>query len=445
MAAPKRKTGLIHPRLIFTFTPMFCVLDIESSGGKFGQEAMIEIAAFRYDGQEIVDQLVSLVHPHREVQQFVQKMTGITPKMLARAPRFQEIAKRLLEITENAVIVGHNVEFDYRMLRQEYGRLGYTFERDTLDTIPLAQEMIPDLPSYGLDAICDALGIYRKDKHRAESDARATLELFEILREKDQAKKISILGQSIQNNEHFKDKLQDFQRSLKVKRGLFYIHDAEGRLLYLGASDNIKAALNRLFLAETKQAEQLRDQSYSVRGEATGNWLVARIKRQEEGQAAAPKFNAAKALQLSHALVADKRSPEAQWQVIPLDKLGKRKPLVCLESARAGMRALRLLAQRKKSHRGKLQELLESWPQQLVVHGRGRKRGEGTAFLVEGGKLVGYRYFSLNEQWSRGDQLRRNITEIHQHQEHFLELLKLGLVTGDFEPVPQPEAAEESH
>lgn len=403
---------------------------------------MIEIAAFRYDGQEIVDQLVSLVHPHREVQQFVQKMTGISTKMLARAPRFHEIAKRLLEITEDAVIVGHNVEFDYRMLRQEYSRLGYPFERDTLDTIPLAQEMIPDLPSYGLEAICTALGIYRKDKHRAESDARATLELFEILREKDQAKKISILGQSIQNNEHFKDKLQDFQRSLKIKRGLFYIHDAEGRLLYLGASDNIKAALNRLFMAETDQAEKLREQSYSVRGEATGNWLVARIKRQEEWQAAAPKFNAAKALKLTHALVADKRSQEAQWQVVPLEKLGKRSPLVRLESARAGMRALRLLAQQPKKSRSTVRELLEAMPQQLVLRGRGRKRGEGTVFLVEEGRLVGYRYFSLNEQWSRGDQLRRNMTEIQEHQQHYLELLKLGLVTGDFEPLTQPEKAE---
>ena len=77
--------------------PVFCVLDIEGSGGPFGKEAIIEIAVYRYDGEEVVDQLISLVHPHREVQKFVTKMTGITDKMLMRAPRFHEIAKRFAE------------------------------------------------------------------------------------------------------------------------------------------------------------------------------------------------------------------------------------------------------------------------------------------------------------------------------------------------------------
>ncbi|MGB0177242.1 MAG: PolC-type DNA polymerase III, partial [Owenweeksia sp.] len=69
---------------------MYCILDIESTGGPFGKEAIMEIALFRYDGSEIVDQLISLVHPHREVQQYVSKITGITSKMLLRAPRFHE-------------------------------------------------------------------------------------------------------------------------------------------------------------------------------------------------------------------------------------------------------------------------------------------------------------------------------------------------------------------
>ncbi len=164
---------------------MYCVLDIESTGGDFGKESIIEIALFKYDGHEVVDQLISLIRPHCKIQKYVSKITGITPKMLIQAPSFHEIARRIIELTKDTILVGHNVEFDYRMLRQEFDRLNYFYERKTLDTISLTQNLIPSLSSYGLDKVCNELGIHRAKKHRAENDARTTLKLFKILREKN--------------------------------------------------------------------------------------------------------------------------------------------------------------------------------------------------------------------------------------------------------------------
>jgi len=420
-----------HRSGLATFATVFCVIDIESSGGKYGQEAMIEIAAFRYDGTEVVDQLVSLVHPHRPVQAFVQKMTGITPKMLQRAPRFHELAKRLIEITEDAVIVGHNVPFDYRMLRQEFERLGYPYERDTLDTIKLAEELLPDMESYGLSKLCDALGLYRKDKHRAESDARATLELFEILRSKDRQKKISIFEQSVQSNDRLKDKLKDFQTMIKARRGTFYIHDAQGQLLYLGASDNIPAAVNRLFMADTERAAKLREESHSVRSEATGNWLVARIKRNEEMAEAKPRYGKPHTPRFQHALIARGKGAQAELQLVPLEKLGKRLPLLQTEQNRAGWRALRHFNGFKPERRQAIIEWLEAPPEQALVGGAGRFRGEGTAFIVEEGHLLGYRFFKLNQQWQDREKLRQNMTPVSP-QAAYDHWLKLGLLAGDF-------------
>ena len=91
---------------------MYAVLDIEATGGKKGEEDIIEVAIYRYDGRQVVDQLISLVCPERKIDAYVQKLTQITPKMVKTAPKFHELAKRIIEITDGAVLVGHNVEFD---------------------------------------------------------------------------------------------------------------------------------------------------------------------------------------------------------------------------------------------------------------------------------------------------------------------------------------------
>lgn len=74
-------------------------------------------------------------------------------------PRFYEIAKRIIEITDGCAIVAHNADFDYCMLRQEFARLGYIFERNTICTVKESQRLIPGLESYSLGKLCRSLGI----------------------------------------------------------------------------------------------------------------------------------------------------------------------------------------------------------------------------------------------------------------------------------------------
>lgn len=164
---------------------MYSIIDIESNGAGYRKECIIDIAIYRYDGQKIVDQFISLVNPESDITPFVQKLTNITPKMVKTAPKFHEIARRIIEITANTTLVGHNIDFDYRMLRQSFQRLGYDFKINTLDTIPLAKKLIPDEVSYSLGKLVKSLGIPLTNHHRAEGDARATLELFRLLVSKD--------------------------------------------------------------------------------------------------------------------------------------------------------------------------------------------------------------------------------------------------------------------
>ncbi len=103
---------------------MYAILDIETTGGKYDEEGITEIAIYQFDGHTITDQFISLINPERPIQDYVTKLTGINNKMLRNAPKFYEIAKRIVEITEGCIIVGHNATFDYRILQTEFRRLG---------------------------------------------------------------------------------------------------------------------------------------------------------------------------------------------------------------------------------------------------------------------------------------------------------------------------------
>lgn len=393
----------------------------------------MEIAIYRYDGDETLDQLISLVHPHRQVQKFVSKMTGITDKMLVRAPRFHEIAKRIIEITEDAVLVGHNVEFDYRMLRQEFALLGYEYERKTLDTIELAQELIPGLPSYGLDKVCDELGLYRTHKHRADSDARATLELFKILQEKDQGKKISVMGQRIQKIDYQTHKVDDLVRSVKFNKGLFYLHDSDGNLLYLGASDNIRSSISRLLIAETPRAEELRQKVTTLHTESVGNWLIGRIKRTEELLEVKPQFNRSPDTTLDVGIYTDMRSNPPGLYVEDLTKAGKKKPLIKALNRKMAGRALRMFSRsfRKKADKRTMIESLVNFKEEAVYVGKGRKNTERCALVVRKGSFAGYFYFSLDDQVAQSARLEKSMTPVTVSEIN-TEMLKLGILSGEF-------------
>ena len=172
---------------------MYSVIDVETTGGKFNQEGITEIAIYKFDGENIVDQFISLINPEIPIQPFVQQLTGITDKMVSNAPKFFQVAKRILEITENSILVAHNSSFDYRMIKIEFDRLGYDFNIPQICTVKLSKKLIPNLKSYKLGNLVKSLGIPITNRHRASGDARATVELFKLLILKDSNKELSLI------------------------------------------------------------------------------------------------------------------------------------------------------------------------------------------------------------------------------------------------------------
>lgn len=270
---------------------LYAILDIESTGGKFNEEGITEIAIYKFDGHEIVDQFISLINPEREIQPFVVNLTGINSGMLKNAPKFYEVAKRIVEITEGCVIVAHNANFDNRILTTEFRRLGFAFERKTLCTVELSKKLIPDLASYKLGKLCHSLGIPLSSRHRADGDAIATVQLFKLLLNKDVDKEIVKQAIKIENTKTLAPKLLSILDELPSKTGLFYIHNSARTILYIGKGKNIKKTVNQLFLRTTKRAKVLQKNVVTISYEVTGNELISQLKYIEEVSINKPQYN----------------------------------------------------------------------------------------------------------------------------------------------------------
>ena len=242
---------------------MYAILDIETTGGKFNEEGITEIAIYRHNGLEITDQFISLVNPEREIQPFVQKLTGINSKMLRSAPRFFEVAKRIIEITEDCLVVAHNADFDYRILRTEFKRLGYNFEKKSICTVSLSQELLSNMDSYKLGKLVRSLGIPISDRHRAQGDALATVKLFELLLEKDSSKEILKSQVKALHGERVQSKYLKIIEELPVSSGVYYLHNAAGEIIYIGKSNNIQKRVRNHLTGRTIKALKIQRKIYT--------------------------------------------------------------------------------------------------------------------------------------------------------------------------------------
>ena len=163
----------------------YAIIDVETTGMGIQGNKITEIAVIIHDGSKIIDQFDSLVNPECTIPLSISRLTGIYDYMVSSAPKFYEIAKKLIEITSDCIFVAHNVNFDYNVIHKEFSDLGFPFKRKKLCTIRLSRKLIPGLPSYSLGKLCSAIGIGINDRHRAKGDAEATTELFRRLLERD--------------------------------------------------------------------------------------------------------------------------------------------------------------------------------------------------------------------------------------------------------------------
>ncbi|MGH2461154.1 MAG: exonuclease domain-containing protein, partial [Chloroflexota bacterium] len=155
--------------------PETCVsIDLEMTSARSESQEVIEIAAIKFRGDRVIDSWATLVRPWSEVPFGTQVLTGIEPRDLERAPRFDEVAHQLKAFLGSFPLVAHTVSADVGCLRKQ----GVVLDNPQYDTFELASILLPQMASYSLASLVERLGIPFPQQHRAAQDALVTKQLF---------------------------------------------------------------------------------------------------------------------------------------------------------------------------------------------------------------------------------------------------------------------------
>jgi DNA polymerase-3 subunit epsilon len=275
---------------------MYAIVDIETTGGSSRIEKITEIAIYQHDGEKITGEFVTLINPERNIPYFITSLTGISNEMVENAPRFFEVAKTIIEMTEGRTLVAHNTRFDYSFIRQEFKSLGYNFKRNLLDTVTLGRKLIPGHRSYSLGNICKDLGILINGRHRAAGDALATVKLFEMLMVKD--RQVNGPGSGLIRNTKI-SKLNPYLDISKIdsipeEPGVYYFYNENHDLIYIGKSRNLQQRIRtHLSNNTTSRAMEMRDLIADIDWEVTGSELIALLRESSEIKRNKPVYNRA--------------------------------------------------------------------------------------------------------------------------------------------------------
>ncbi|MBK0368602.1 exonuclease domain-containing protein [Flavobacterium agrisoli] len=433
---------------------MYAILDIETTGGQYNEEGITEIAIYKFDGLEVVDQFISLVNPEIPIQPFVAKLTGINNAMLRSAPKFFEVAKRIIEITSDSIIVAHNTSFDYRILRTEFNRLGYQFEAKTLCTVELAKKLIPEQPSYSLGKLVRSLGIPMADRHRASGDAMATVKLFKLLLEKDVEKTIIKDFIKIEVAKGITPKLLDLLNDLPAKTGVYYIHNKDGNIIYIGKSRNIKKRVNQHFTGITNKSKRIQNDVFTISFEETGSELIALLKESQEIKVNKPILNRSQRKNIFiYALYLEK--DKDNYLNLRIQKTdGRKREITSFSTLQEGKNFLFKITERyhlcqklnglyetKKEcfqykikecdgaclglvapeiYNARVQEFITDYSFEhanMILLDKGRTINERSAVLIENGVYKGYAFYDLNYQITNPEILKNILIPMENNRD----------------------------
>jgi len=284
----------------------YSVIDVETTGNRISNNRMTEICIVRMLGSKVIEKFTSLIDPESWIPDFITGLTGIDNEMVAAAPLFSEVAEEIERMTRDCIFVAHNVNFDYHIIRNEFQRLGYDFQRKKLCTVRLSRELIPGMNSYSLGKLCHSLGISLENRHRAEGDTDATVTLFQRLIEIDQDGEVCTKFLKGSNKEgtfppHLDRSLFD---ELPDTPGVYVFKNQAQKVIYVGKAINIKKRVLSHFYSKTSKSYLMCQEIFHIEHIPTGNELVALLQEADLIKQYYPKFNSAQ------------KKPRAAYQIL---------------------------------------------------------------------------------------------------------------------------------
>jgi len=262
----------------------FCILDLETTGGRADEDRITEIGAVKYRGGECLGTFQTLVNPGCAIPPFITILTGITESMIMPAPPIEAVLPSLLHFIGDSVLVAHNARFDVGFVNASLIRA----DRDPLtnvviDTVPLARRLVRDeVPDCKLGTLASRLRLAHQPSHRALDDALATADLLHFLIERAAGFGVlgldDLVGLPRLDTHPLAAKLR-LTEDLPRAPGVYMFSDVNDRVLYVGKATNLRQRVRSYFsTGETRRkiGAMLR-QTHSIHHIPTPDPLTAAI------------------------------------------------------------------------------------------------------------------------------------------------------------------------
>ncbi len=273
----------------------YAIVDLETTGTSAHNGRITEVGIVLFDGEKIIDTFETLINPERSIPWEITRITGISNEMVREAPKFYEVAKKIVEMTQDAIFVAHNVGFDYGFLRKEFGALGFTFSRKQLCTVRLMRKVFPGFRSYSLGRLIQHFDISVEHRHRAMADALATTELLKMaLNHQFGDEEINqLVNEGVRASRLPKGITLDFLHAIPDETGVYYMHDMEGDVIYVGKALNIRKRIMQHFADKTTKGNLIHEYVADITWEIMGSELAALLYESAEIKRLQPKLNRA--------------------------------------------------------------------------------------------------------------------------------------------------------
>jgi DNA polymerase-3 subunit epsilon len=278
----------------------FCVVDLETTGGRPGADTIIEIGAYRMVGRRLVESFETLVRPRGLIPRFVSGLTSITNEMVAAAPSIESVLPRFREFLGDSVLVAHNASFDYSFLDFEFRRLfGIGLRNPVLCTLRMARRMLPSLKRRRLDLLAEHFGLSTAGRHRGLGDARMAAEILSIFLEIAEKMGVARLdrlldlhGRGASGRRIERHVPPEDIAALPTAPGVYRMHNERGDLLYIGKARRLRDRVGSYFnhSVNAKTAE-LVSHVYSIETRVTRSALEAALLESELIRELKPPYN----------------------------------------------------------------------------------------------------------------------------------------------------------
>lgn len=179
----------------------YVVFDTETTGLNAAENTLIEIAAVKMKGLDIIGEWTTLIDPETEISPKITELTGISNDMVKRQPKLAEALPQFRGFVGDAVLVAHNAEFDLGFISVCAAKIGMSeWTNPVLDTLPLARKLYPSEKNYRLKTLTQKFGVDLVNHHRALDDTVATAKVFQYMLKDLKERGIEQLSQLNEND-----------------------------------------------------------------------------------------------------------------------------------------------------------------------------------------------------------------------------------------------------